>query len=424
MPLPDFRNVPPVACCATSCILALVALLVLLVQRSDFSSSIGLSSISLSQQQTRVPRQCNRHSDAWSRSLQTFLAPLASTAQFSSEDFEREATKYILSKSNMVVPVAIRDGNITVLRHSLGHFGWLLSMVDELIAANQLSPLPDAFFLMSSYAWPLRTLLENNNVLMLAVNSGDSHSDIPVPGGQFTKELDGLYAGDTPGPPWRERKPMAVWRGSLMCSSWYLCHTRCPRLQIRLASQLRPELLDVRFTNFAVSDLEYVAKCEGDTMVATARADHANGSTLDFAAQTQYQFTIASDGHSYSSGYKQFLASGSVVLRQRSNYLEFFEPALIPYVHVVPFDCRDAKAGDCELVQLLESAKSEAAANRWAAIASAGRTFAATHMGPEGRACYWHMLLDQLSSPRYFRGGATLPADVVERLASVAAAVK
>ncbi len=60
-------------------------------------------------------------------------------------------------------------------------------------------------------------------------------------------------------------------------------------------------------------------------------------------AQVQYKYLIAADGNSFPGSLKWQLFSGSVVLRNESPWVQWYENALIPNEHYIPYrsDCSD-----------------------------------------------------------------------------------
>jgi hypothetical protein len=289
--------------------------------------------------------------------------------------------------------------------------GWLTGMLENLQEAAWHVALPDAFFELGTRDWPMMPREQRApSHLMLAVNTNDDSFDVPVPGGQFDEDYNRdahIMAAQAAQRPWRSRQPRAVWRGTLMCSNWAQCLTRCPRLVIRWAAHKNPGEMDVRFsahpTNVHNCSLE-----AGEPLLSLDSA--APDKRLTLEQQMGYRFIIASDGHSYASGLKHFLRTGCTVLRQRTRYLEFFDAALIPWVHYVPFECPSDT--DCDIVSLVQRSRSDAALeSSMETVAKESTAFAATHLSPGGRACYWASLLAAVQP--LFAGQPRLPASVM-----------
>ena len=81
------------------------------------------------------------------------------------------------------------------------------------------------------------------------------------------------------------------------------------------------------------------------------------------------------------------LLSNSLVLKQESNYVEYYYRALQPWQHYAPFYVTSAD----DLLQVLPNISShDAAAQR---IAQHGQAFAHAHLHVDARMCYWRRLL-------------------------------
>jgi hypothetical protein len=114
----------------------------------------------------------------------------------------------------------------------------------------------------------------------------------------------------------------------------------------------------------------------------------------------------------FSSGYKHFLSTGSAVFRERSQFLEYFEPSLDPWREYVPFERRKFDT-DCEIVALLAAARENDPLFR--GIGERSKAFAASHFTKHRRSAYWSMLLSRMQ-PFYDRGSGRLDPDVAARL--------
>jgi hypothetical protein len=363
------------------------------------------------------PPECPHHHHVWRDSLLHFVRPLYSrlTPSFTASEFLAEVDRLTPSLHNpnaAMSAVVIKNGSVFVARSAALNriHVWQYYMLLALCEASKITTLPDSFFFVTASDWPLHPRSTDPKTLLFSVNSGDGHWDIPVPGGQFTSNYDAAMhenAGVLESLPWARRSPSAVWRGSLMCEDVLRCESRCIRLRVRQVAARHPDLLDVHFSDlFPEPNTNYSCVRSLDFGNFDAKEETGGAFDLPLPNQLRHRFLLATDGHSYASGYKHFLLTGSTVLRQRSNFLEFFDPALQPWVHYVPFDCRSVE--DCDLVPFLEqhvrdtaeAATSPEAADRIESlrrIGEASRDFAQTHLGKMGRSCYWHLALHTVS---------------------------
>lgn len=101
-----------------------------------------------------------------------------------------------------------------------------------------------------------------------------------------------------------------------------------------------------------------------------------------------YRYLMAVDGVSNPSAFAWELVSGSTVLKQESEYIQWFYPALTPWVHYIPFreDCSDLE----EIVQWLRTHQDEAKQ-----IALNARDFALNNLENEDAMLYWYLLLQE-----------------------------
>lgn len=135
---------------------------------------------------------------------------------------------------------------------------------------------------------------------------------------------------------WKKKIGIAFWRGSttgggiLSVQNWrdFL------RAKIVFTSQLSPQILDCAFTQVVqgTPDVEKIVRSQG-----------LLGKPMNPASQVKYKYLIAADGNSFPGSLKWQLFSGSVVLRNESEWVQWFEEALVPNKHYVPYksDCSD-----------------------------------------------------------------------------------
>lgn len=145
----------------------------------------------------------------------------------------------------------------------------------------------------------------------------------------FRRELEA-----TPPPPWRQRRPLVIWRGATTGS-----HAITPRrlvsnrrFQLCAHSKRRPAQLDARFTS--------VVQCRDAEASQAVRAELDRMGLLAPPLQplqmAQCRWIVDSDGNVNSWGLLWKLLSGSCVLRVMSHRAQWYHHRLIPFRHLVP----------------------------------------------------------------------------------------
>lgn len=157
--------------------------------------------------------------------------------------------------------------------------------------------------------------------------------------------------------------------------------TDCPRTYFSYLAQDRKEVagvaLDVGPINLVRQD------------IATAEWKRPDGGfveerpriPLDQFARAKY--VLVTDGQVSAGKFANALALGSVVFRPNSRWEQYFEPALVEYVHYVPVWTHSRE----DLLAKVEWLEREPElAQR---IAEEGRRFACHHLTQHGRNCWW-----------------------------------
>ncbi|MFI0434342.1 MAG: glycosyl transferase family 90 [Parachlamydiaceae bacterium] len=137
--------------------------------------------------------------------------------------------------------------------------------------------------------------------------------------------------------PWNEKMNVAFWRGKntgqyLGSRRYTLDNWICfPRTQLVLLSKQLPEQLNCLFSS-------PVQKFLMDPGVEELmREEGFFDRSVSHSEQNQYKYLIAIDGYTWPSSLRWQLFSNSVVLKSESDWLQWFDGALIPYKHYVPF---------------------------------------------------------------------------------------
>lgn len=165
---------------------------------------------------------------------------------------------------------------------------------------------------------------------------------------------------------WETRAPRAFWRGVTTGGrfdqpGW----EAIPRARLVAASRAQPELIDARFTRFVQG-----AAANQVLLGGGWRSDEVSP-----ADSVRYRYLIDVDGNSSSwSRLRWLLRSGSLVLKQTSDFVQWYYRWLEPGRHYVPIahDLSDLPAA-------IQRARGDDAAAR--AIALEGRRFAHERLG-------------------------------------------
>ncbi|KXJ25426.1 protein O-glucosyltransferase 1 [Exaiptasia diaphana] len=165
--------------------------------------------------------------------------------------------------------------------------------------------------------------------------------------------------------PWEKKAPIAFFRGSRTS------HERDPLV---LLSRSNPELADAKYTK------NQAWKSDKDTLYA----EPAKEVPLEDHCQFRYLFNFR--GVAASFRFKHLFLCKSLVFHVGEEWLEFFYPALKPWVHYIPVktDLSDAR----DLIEFA-NANDEVAQG----IASRGYDFIKDHLRMQDIRCYWKKLL-------------------------------
>ena len=135
-------------------------------------------------------------------------------------------------------------------------------------------------------------------------------------------------------PIWSSKISKAVFRGSTTGSDKLMSNKKLrkyTRLQLVRLSKRKPELLDAGFTN----TVQYVSNNPKEFSDGRKYPVFIV-KPMSSVIQQNYKYIVVPDGNSGTYGYYWVLASGSVPLKQESDYIQYFEKDLVEFVHYVP----------------------------------------------------------------------------------------
>lgn len=181
--------------------------------------------------------------------------------------------------------------------------------------------------------------------------------------GALEREVDAAIARY----PWDEKAKVAFWRGVTTGEGFATAEFRvAPRMRLVLASLAAPDLVDARFT----------ALKQGAENNPELQDPRYRAAVVSPAESLRFRYLVDVDGNSSSwSRLVWLLRSNSAVLKQRSPFLQWYYPWLVPGRHFLPL------APDfTDLPDVVRSLRDRDADAR--AIADAGRAFALEHLSP------------------------------------------
>lgn len=248
----------------------------------------------------------------------------------------------------------------------------------------QLAPsLADTEFIVNTRDWPQLSKYMQGKLPIFSFSKTEEFLDIMYPAWAFWGggPAIGLYprglgrwdqhrgtlgeaARQTP---WELKSDLAFFRGS---------RTSSERDPLVLLARKCPQVADARYTR------NQAWKSPKDTLGMEA----AEEASLESHCNYKYLFNYR--GVAASFRFKHLFLCRSLVLHVGSDWLEFFYPALRPWVHYIPVP---SNAGEEEIFHLLEFVKEHQDLAR--GIAEAGATFVEEHLKMEDVTCYWDKLL-------------------------------
>ena len=131
--------------------------------------------------------------------------------------------------------------------------------------------------------------------------------------------------------PWSSKISKAIWRGSTTGQDSIVSDRslrKYTRFQLVSIAQKRQDLIDAGFT----SVVQYALKNK-------QKFDLKMSPSMTQEEQSMYKYIVIADGNSGTYSFYWVLASGSVPLKQDSDYIQYFEEkefGLSEYIHYVP----------------------------------------------------------------------------------------
>jgi len=248
----------------------------------------------------------------------------------------------------------------------------------------QLTPsLADSEFVVNTRDWPQLSKYMQDKLPIFSFSKTEEFFDIMYPAWAFWGggPAIGLYPRglgrwdqhrDTLGEaarqtPWEQKSDLAFFRGS---------RTSGERDPLVLLARKCPQVADARYTK------NQAWKSPKDTLGMEAAEEASLESHCDYKYLFNYRGVAA------SFRLKHLFLCRSLVFHVGSDWLEFFYPALRPWVHFIPVP---SNAGEGEIFHLLEFVKAHQ--DLASGIAEAGAKFVEEQLKMEDVTCYWDKLL-------------------------------
>ncbi|KAG2438449.1 hypothetical protein HYH02_010904 [Chlamydomonas schloesseri] len=245
--------------------------------------------------------------------------------------------------------------------------------------------------------WPEPPAAQHGRLPAMRHCKAATSTDIAVPiFHMYTLRLDeALLSGDAQGRlarehPWEGRLPAAFAAGTN-----YHRHQGVPSTLKQWDGKNRGKTVEM--VREALAD--YLAQ-----ELQHPNITYSKGST-PMADWARYRMVMHVDGISCSSRIVQLLALGSVVLREQSGYLAFYDRLLTKFVHYVPFWSQRPR----EVLWAFNWVLANDHAAR--AIAGRGQAFARHFLSREAVECFWLLLLRQYSRLLRFKPGTRQGAE-------------
>lgn len=286
------------------------------------------------------------------------------------------------NKANLV-RIGIQD-NVASLRVNWSHF-WSNAIVDVLNEMAKNVKLPDLEFLFSVWDfYDNPSFLEKTYCPVFVIAKyKDNHRAIAMPEVIYMQnryDTEGTVKSASSEVPWEKREDIPFWRGGTTDMPYTeLAWDYRPRARLALFSAAHPDLINGYLSHPAWLD-------EGlhqYFMEINVMRDWQR-----LSLWMNYRYLCAVDGVSNPSCLCWEFLSGSTILKQESEYIQWFYNAIEPYVHYIPFalDCSDLE----EKIHWLKEHQTEAKA-----IAQNAYDFAIHNLENEDVMLYFYLLLQE-----------------------------
>ncbi|XP_029952101.1 protein O-glucosyltransferase 3 [Salarias fasciatus] len=310
------------------------------------------------------------------------LSDFQSFPSINLENLRREVPQRFSSRGGLIHYAIVQN---RVFRRTLGRYTDFKMFSDEmLLSLTRKVRVPDVEFFLNVGDWPLETRLSGAAPILSWCGSTETR-DIVLPTYEVTHSTLETLRGVTndllsvqghTGPPWRNKTERAFFRGR---------DSREERLQLASLSRKHPELLDAAIT--------------GWFFFREREKDVGRAPLVGFFDFFKFKYQVNVDGTVAAYRFPYLLLGSSLVLKQDSQYYEFFYRSLEPWTHFVP-----VKRDLSDLLDKIRWAKDND--GRAEEVSRAGRAAARDLLQPTRLYCYYLAVLQAYAQRQQGRPSA------------------
>ncbi len=302
-------------------------------------------------------------------------------APFKTSGLTKEDLLYTRKKVPGLAHIKIKDNVVTCIKRNGTNKIRLNASLETLEVATKYFTFPDVEFLVSTedhYDSPFAHINTKCPVFTICKRKGNTRAILWPEFRGLAKKIHFIkdckkYSAQCP---WKQKQPIAFWRGHgygyyKRAHAWDFNE----RSKVILCSLRHPDLIDAKFP----------AGPWADKAIHGLR-ELADGGFRRPQKQVEYKYLLAIDGNTFPSSLIWQLGTDCLVLKNKSEYTEWFYKGLQDGVHYVSFDpdCRDLPS----MIEYFNEHDSEAQK-----IANTGNEFANKYLLWEGPVFYLCELL-------------------------------
>jgi len=225
--------------------------------------------------------------------------------------------------------------------YKINRMNWCLQTFTELLAEGGLPDMDAVFSMRDGARVSLDTTLGKDAAFPLfSLIRTAVHIDIPIPDPvAFGSNGNYVWPDAAKTVPWADRKPMALFRGSLSsyqlhADNWHMS----PRVRLVRLAQHLPQLIDAGITDWKQAEKRAVLYPICNASEIAASTGITLSSSLSFVEQAHYKYILDIEGGTGSSRKPGILDSGSLMIAQTTPFYRHVDPLLVDGVHYVAVD--------------------------------------------------------------------------------------